>query len=133
MAHAALLDRLAAPLVAAGLCLPLGGCLEPEVDRIRDPVEKAAWHCRYVLERAIATTEQLSPDGVLRRRIATFADPAVQRTGDVVRFAWAPGAITEDDGPGTHGGDCVMDVADGQQLVVSATLDGAPLHAGFRF
>ena len=125
--------RLTAPLAAAVLCLPLGGCLEPDVDRIEDPVEKAAWHCRYVIERAIATPEQLRADGVLRRRIATFGEPAVERTGDVVWFAWAPGAITEDDGSGAHGGDCVMDITDGQQLVVSASLDGAPLHAGFRF
>lgn len=125
--------RLTAPLAAAVLCLPLGGCLEPDVDRIEDPVEKAAWHCRYVIERAIATPEQLRADGVLRRRIATFGEPAVERTGDVVRFAWAPGEITEDDGSGAHGGDCVMDITDGQQLVVSASLDGAPLHAGFRF
>lgn len=132
MARAAPFHRLAAPLLGV-LCLPLGGCLEPEVDRIEDPVDKAAWHCRYVIERAIATPAQLRADGVLRRRIATFAEPAVERTGDVVRFVWAPGAITEDDGTGAHGGDCVMDIAGGQQLVVGASLDGAPLHAGFRF
>lgn len=132
MAHASLFRRLVAP-VLGGLCLPLGGCFEPEIDRIEDPVEKAAYHCRYVIERAISTPEQRSADGVLRRRIATFADPAVERTGDVVRFVWAPGAITADDGSGAHGGDCVMDVTGGQQLVVSASLDGAPLHAGFRF
>lgn len=109
------------------------GCFEPEVDRIDDPVGKAAYHCRYVLERAIAAPEQLRADGVLRRRIATFREPLTERTGDVVRFSWSPGAITENDGSGSHGGDCVMDVAGGQQLVVSATLDGEPLHAGFRF
>lgn len=132
MAHLSPSRRLAAPMLGLLGLLP-GGCLEPEVDRIEDPVEKAAWHCRYVIERAIATPAQLRADGVLRRPIATFAEPAVARTGDRVRFAWAPGAITEDDGAGTHGGDCVMDVTDGQQLVVSASLDGAPLHAGFRF
>lgn len=124
--------RLAVP-VLGGLCLPLGGCFEPEVDRIDDPVDKAAWHCRYVIERAIATPAQMRADGVLRRRIATFADPAAERTGDMVRFVWAHGAITENDGSGAHGGDCMMDIAGGQQLVVSASLDGAPLHAGFRF
>ena len=121
-------------LVAAGmLALPLTGCLEPEVDRIEDPLEKAAYNCRYVVERAIATPDQLRADGVLRDRIADFADPEVERTGEVVRFTWAPGAITEKDGSGAHGGDCVMDVTGGQQLVVSASLDGQPLHAGFRF
>ena len=35
--------------------------------------------------------------------------------------------------PVAFGGDCVMDVTGGQQLVVSASLDGQPLHAGFRF
>ena len=130
MTHASRL--LAAPVLGV-LCLPLSGCLEPKVDHLEDPVEKAAYHCRYVIERAIATQDQRSADGVLRRRIATFADPAVQRTGDRVRFIWAPGAITEDDGSGAHRGDCEMDVTGGQQLVVSASLDGAPLHAGFRF
>lgn len=125
-------SRLAAAVLGV-LCLPLGGCLESGVDRIKDPVEKAAWHCRYVIERAIATPEQLRPDGVLRRRIATFAEPVVERRGDEVRFVWPSGAITENDGSGAHGGDCVMDIAGGQQLVVSAHLDGAPLHAGFRF
>lgn len=120
-------------LLAAGLTVSATGCFEPEVDRIDDPVEKAAYHCRYVLERAIAAPEQLRADGVLRRRIATFREPVMERTGDVVRFSWSPGAITEDDGSGSHGGDCVMDVTGGQQLVVSATLDGEPLHAGFRF
>ena len=121
------------PILAAGLALSLTGCLEPEVDRIDDPVEKAAYNCRYVLERAVAEPEQLRADGVLRRRIATFREPVMARTGDVVRFSWAPGAIIEDDGSGSHGGDCTMDLTDGQQLVVSATLDGEPLHAGFRF
>lgn len=132
MAHGSLLHRLAAPALGL-LCLPLGACLETGVDQIDDPVEKAAYHCRYVIERAIATPEQLRPDGVLRRRIATFADPSVERSGDVVRFAWAPGDITGNDGSGSHGGDCVMDITDGQQLVIGASLDGAPLHSGFRF
>ncbi|SFS73802.1 hypothetical protein [Brevundimonas viscosa] len=121
-------------IFTAGLLgLAVAGCLEPEVDRLEDPVEKAAYHCRYVLERGIATPAQLRADGVLRRRIATFAEPVMERNGDVVRFSWAAGAIAEDDGSGSHGGDCVMDLTDGQQLVVSATLDGQPLHAGFRF
>ncbi len=124
--------RPAAPILGL-LGLSLGGCLEPGVDRIEDPVEKATYHCRYVIERALATPQQLRADGVLRRPIATFANPAVERTGDRVRFAWAPGAVTLDDGSGAHGGDCVMDLTEGQQLVISASLDGAPLHAGFRF
>ena len=123
--------RLASQVLV--LLLPLGGCLEPEVDRIDDPVEKAAYHCRYVIERAIAAPDQLRADGVLRRRIATFAEPEVARTGDVVRFEWPAGAIVEDDGSGSHGGNCTMDLSGGQQLVVSASLDGRPLHAGFRF
>lgn len=115
------------------LGLTLAGCFEPEVDQIEDPVERAAWHCRYVIERAIATPEQLDADGVLRRRVATFPDPVLERTGDLVHLSWAPGNITENDGTGIHGGDCTMDITGGQQLLVSATLDGAPLHAGFRF
>lgn len=132
MAHGAACRPLAVT-IAGLLCVQLGGCLEPEVDRIEDPVDKAAYHCRYVIERAIATPEQLRADGVLRRQIASFADPVVERTGDRVRFVWAQGAITEKDGSGAHGGDCVMDITGGQQLVVSASLDGDPLHAGFRF
>lgn len=121
------------PAGLATLAAVLGGCLEPEVDRIHDPVEKAAYNCRYVVERAIATPGQLRADGVLRRRIADFDAPVVERSGDRVRFVWAPGAIVERDGSGSHAGDCLMDIAGGQQLVVSASLDGAPLHAGFRF
>lgn len=120
-------------MVMALVCVALSGCREPGADDISDPVDKAAFHCRYVLERAVADPSQLSPDGVLRRRIAAFADPAVERTADIVRFVWSPGAITEDDGSGTHGGDCVMNIADSQQLLVSATLDSNPLHAGYRF
>lgn len=115
------------------LALASPGCLQPEVDRITDPVAKAAYHCRYVLERALATDAERSPDGVLRKRIADFVEPTTTRTGDVVRFTWPQGAVVVRRTGARHGGDCVMDIADGQQLVVSANLDGRPLHAGFRF
>lgn len=126
--------RRASKAAAMGGLLPLlQACAGPAVDQIKDPVEKAAWHCRYVLERAVATPEQMDADGVLRREIATFGDPEVSRMGEVVRFTWADGSIVAKDRSGAYGGECVMDVANGQQLVVSAALDGQPLHAGFRF
>lgn len=115
----------------AGLML-VASCLEGGVDQIRDPQKKAEYHCRYVLERALASADELSPDGVLRKRIAEFGSPRVQRAGDSVSFTWPAGAITRVGAVGGHSGECVMDIGDGQ-LLVSAKLDGRPLHAGFRF
>lgn len=115
----------------AGLML-VAGCLEGGVDQIRDPQKKAEYHCRYVLERALASSGELSPDGVLRERIAEFANPRIQRNGDNVSFVWPAGAISRIGAAGGHSGECVMDIGDGQRLV-SAKLDDRPLHAGFRF
>ena len=132
MAHLPFLNRPAAR-IAGLLYLSLGGCHDAGSDESRDPVQAAARHCRYVIERAIARPDQKDADGVVRRRIATFADPSIVRSANLVHFAWAPGTISEDDGSGSHGGDCTMDITGGQQLVVSAKLDETTLHAGFRF
>lgn len=112
--------------------LVLASC-ETGADAIKDPVAKAEHHCRYVLERNIADEAEKDADGVLRRRVADFPAPTVTRTGDQVRFVWAADSIARKDGRSRHGGICVMDIAHGQQLVVSAELDDRPLHSGFRF
>lgn len=128
---------LSTPRTSSGgillFALLAAGCMERGVDRIRDPEQKAEFHCRYVLERALATHEEISPDGVLRRRIAVFAEPTVQREKDQVHFSWPAGSITRLGEAALHRGECVMDIRDGQQLVLSASLDGSALHSGFRF
>ena len=118
------------PVILAALVL--ASC-ETGADAITDPVAKAEYNCRYVLERAMAEEAEKDADGVLRRRVADFPAPTVTRTGDQVRFVWPADAIARKDGRSRHDGACVMDITDGQQLVVSAELDGQPLHSGFRF
>lgn len=113
------------------LLLVTAGCTGPEVDRIKDPLDKAAYHCRYVLERALAKPNELSPAGILRQRIAEFQPPRVERAGDQISFVWYHGAIKRSDSPEAHGGDCTMLVS--RQFVVKATLDERSLHAGFSF
>ncbi len=113
------------------LLLNSAGCTEPEINRIKDPVDKAAYHCRYVLERELAKPDELTPAGVLRQRIADFQPPRVERAGDQVRFVWDHGSIKRSDSPESHGGDCSMLVS--RQYVIHATLDGRGLHAGFSF
>lgn len=119
-------------VISVGALLGVG-CTEGGVDSIRDPQQKAEFNCRYVLERAIATPDELSPDGVLRRQIAVFASPVVQRENDRIRFSWPAGSITRLGTDASHRGECIMDIEEGQQLVLSASLDGRDLHAGFRF
>ena len=111
----------------------LTACGPSGADAISDPVAKAEYHCRYVLERAIAAEAERDADGVLRRRIADFPDATVTRSGEQARFVWPANSIVRKDGRSRHGGTCVMDITDGQQLVVSAELDSQPLHSGFRF
>ncbi|GLS02444.1 hypothetical protein GCM10007859_24680 [Brevundimonas denitrificans] len=119
------------PVIVAAFGLT--ACNPSGADAITDPVAKAEYHCRYVVERAIADEAERDADGVLRREVADFPAPTVTRTGDQVRFVWARDSIARKDGRSRHGGTCVMDIKDGQQLVVSAELDGQPLHSGFRF
>ena len=125
--------RVARQIAVGFLILGQSGCIEPEVNRIKDPVEKAEYHCRYVLERELATEAEKSPAGVLRRKIATFGTPRLERNGNRVRFIWEPGAIKRTNSEVLHGGDCMMDISGGGQYVLQANLDGRSLHAGFRF
>lgn len=81
----------------------------------------------------MATKAELSPDGVLRRRIADFAEPVVTRSGSQVRFLWSEGAIVHRRTGARHGGNCTMDLSDGGQRLASAELDHRPLRAGYRF
>jgi hypothetical protein len=111
----------------------LAACNPTGVDGITDPVAKAEHHCRYVLERAIAGEAERDADGVLRRKVADFPAATITRTGEQVRFVWPEDSIARTDGRSRHDGTCVMDITDGQQLVVSAELDDRPLHSGFRF
>jgi hypothetical protein len=120
-------------LVIVAAALGLGACESSGADGIKDPVAKAEYHCRYVLERAIADEAERDADGVLRRRVADFPAAQMTRTGDQVRFVWPQDSIARTDGRSRHDGACVMDITDGQQLVVSAELDDRPLHSGFRF
>ncbi|WP_426042812.1 hypothetical protein [Brevundimonas sp. TWP2-3-4b1] len=119
-------------VISVGALLGVG-CTEGGVDSIRDPQQKAEFNCRYVLERALATPEERSADDVLRRQIAVFAAPAVQRENDQVRFTWPAGSITRLGTGSSHQGACVMEIGDGQQRLVSASLDGRTLHSGFSF
>ena len=116
-------------VVAVGLtaCNPSG------VEAVTNPVAKAEQNCRYVLERAIADETERDADGVLRRKVADFPSATVMRTGAQVSFVWPRDSIARTDGRSRHDGACVMDIKDGQQLVVSAELDDRPLHSGFRF
>ena len=128
--------RGAPRLVAACFLISTGGCLGPEVDRIKDPVAKAEYNCRYHLERSVAKVHRpqaLDPDGVLRRSIATFHEPEIIQTGTLVEFTWPSGGIKLQGSTSVHSGTCTMDVSNGQQLVASAKLDGRELHSGFRF
>lgn len=120
-------------LVIGATALGLAACGPTGADAIADPVAKAEFNCRYVLERAIADEGERDADGVLRRKVADFPAATVTRTGDQVRFVWPRDSIARTDGRSRHDGACVMDIKDGQQLVVSAELDDRPLHSGFRF
>lgn len=117
---------------SALLFLSLAGCLASEADRIGDPAARAATNCRYVLERAIATDAELSPDRVLRRRIADFASPVTSRSENLVRFVWPEGSIVHRRTASRHRGECVMDLSEGGQRVARALLDGRALHDNYR-
>ena len=102
-----------------------------EVNRNAHPFERAAYHCKYVLERALAREDELTPAGVLQQKIAEFGPPRVEIAGEEVQFTWLPGSIKRKDSADGHGGKCVVLVL--RQYVVEATLDGRSLHAGFSF
>ncbi len=102
-----------------------------DIDRMRDPVQKARYSCQYLLERELATDEQKDPDGVLRRRIADFAEPQVTRDGDVVCTVWPEGSITLRADGSRHHGACTMTLREHGRHVSEVTLDGRPRHAGF--
>ena len=102
-----------------------------DIDRMSDPLLKARYSCQYLLERTLATEEQKDADGVLRRRIADFAEPTVVRDGDVVRTTWAPGAIVVRHDGSRHHGACTMTVYEYGRRVTELSLDGRALPANF--
>lgn len=111
----------------------LSGCRSDtyDIDRIRDPVLKARFSCQYLLERGLALESEKDADGVLRRRIADFQEPTVERAGNQVEIRWrAGGIVLRRDGTG-HGGGCAMTLRPQGRHVDSIDLDGTPLHAGF--
>lgn len=117
------------------LAMAAAGCRPGiyDIDRMSDPLDKARYSCQYLLERSLATEDEKDPDGVLRKRIADFEEPAVTRDGDVVRTTWRPGQITVRRDASRHGGSCLMTLrTSGPGRHVDALeLDGRPLHAGF--
>jgi hypothetical protein len=124
-------SRVTLPPTVWVLALGAASCTEPEVKRTADPFERAAYHCKYVLERALAREDELTPAGVLQQKIAEFGPPRVELAGEEVQFTWLPGSIKRKDSDDGHGGKCVVLVL--RQYVVEATLDGRSLHAGFSF
>ena len=123
--------RVTLPATFSLLALGTASCTEPEEKRTTDPFERAAYHCRYVLERALARENELTPAGVLKQKIAEFGPPKVEIAGDEMKFTWLPGSIKRKDSADGHGGKCVVLVL--RQYMVEATLDGRSLHAGFSF
>lgn len=102
-----------------------------DIDRIADPVAKARFSCQYLLERALATAAQMDADGVLRRRIADFAEPEVTQEGGAVHTVWPKGDIVLRADGSRHAGSCVIRPRGEGRFVEAVTLDGAALHAGF--
>lgn len=125
--------RRASWLPAVALLAALGACrpMIYDIDRIADPVEKARYSCQYLLERALATDEQKDPDGVLRRRIADFAEPTVTQESEAVHTVWPLGAIVVRADGSRHSGGCVIRPRREGRFVEAVTLDGRSLHAGF--
>ena len=102
-----------------------------DIDRIADPVEKARYSCQYLLERQLALDSDKDADGVLRKRIADFTEPAVTREGDRARVRWSKDAIALRRDGSRHEGGCAITLRDQGRFIEAIDLDGAPVHAGF--
>lgn len=102
-----------------------------DIDRIADPVEKARYSCQYLLERQLALQSDKDADGVLRKRIADFAEPAVTRAGDRVQVRWAKDTIILRRDGGRHEGGCDIILRAQGRFIEAIDLDGAAVHAGF--
>ena len=122
--------RLASLAVVAAVA---AGCRPViyDIDRIADPLAKARFNCQYLLERALASDDQKDADGVLRRRVADFAEPKVTQEAGAVRTVWPAGGIVLRADGSRHGGSCVMRPMGEGRFVEAVTLDGGQLHAGF--
>lgn len=125
--------HLAAFAIAFAAATLLGGCRPGiyDIDRLADPIDKARYSCQYLLERGLSTEAQRDADGVLRRRIADFAEPDIAQQGDSLHIAWPAGAITLRTDASPHYGACTMRLRPNGRFVETVTLDGAALHAGF--
>jgi hypothetical protein len=122
---------MAAGLVVAsagfGACRPM----IYDIDRMASPVQKARFSCQYLLERALAREDEIDADGVLRRRVARFAEPEIAVSEDVVRTVWTGGGIVSRRDGSRHGGGCTIRLRPQGRWVEAVTLDGRDLHAGF--
>ena len=120
-----------APLALAFLFLAGRRSGAYDIDRIADPVEKARYSCQYVLERELALESDKDPDGVLRKRIADFAEPAVSREGARIRVRWGKDGIVLRRDASRHAGGCAITMQSQGRFVEAIDLDGAAVHAGF--
>jgi hypothetical protein len=114
-------------LVSVGACRPA----IYDIDRIADPVQKARYSCQYLLERALAREDQKDADGVLRRRLADFAEPRVGTVGDFVEVSWPADTIVLREDGSRHRGGCTLRLRPQGRWVQAVTLDDQNLHAGF--
>lgn len=124
---------MAKPLIIALAGLALTGCrpMIYDIDRMADPTAKARFSCQYLLERALARDDEKDSDGVLRRRVADFAEPHVNRDGETLMIVWRAGSITLRSDGSRHHGSCTMTPRPQGRFVSAVTLDGQPLAAGF--
>ena len=124
--------RTISPLAFLGL-LALGGCRSDPyaIDTIADPVQKARFSCQYLLERSLALAADKDADGVLRRRIADFAEPRVEADGPQVRTRWDADEIVLRRDGSRHQGGCLMTLRPQGRQVEAVDMDGRPLPAGF--
>lgn len=129
-----MIARRALRLAALGVLAVLAAACRPmiyDIDRIADPVAKARFSCQYLLERALAADAQKDVDGVLRRRVADFAEPLVLQEGGAVRTVWPVGGIVLRADGSRHAGSCLIRSRGEGRFVEAVTLDGVALHAGF--
>ncbi len=129
-----MIARRAVSLVCLTILAALASGCRPtihDIDRIADPVAKARFSCQYLLERALALDSQKDADGVLRRRIADFAEPKVTQEAGAVHTVWTTGGIVLRANGSRHSGSCVIRPGEEGRFVEAVTLDGVSLHAGF--
>ena len=117
-------------LAVAGMALT--ACREPEIDAEKDPVKKAQIMCRHTIEETrLADRDQLGGDGVLRKHVATFAEPTIVKSGARVTFDWPAGAIVKDRTGERHAATCEVDPT--ARHIYTATFDGEPMQSNYGY